>query len=88
MGIHLGPLLQEVRPEIIVPMGAIACSLFPNINLNLDHGLPCVGKWGAWEGVCFPTYHPSAGIHASSFMIPLQADFHTLQLFLHRLDHE
>lgn len=84
--VHLAPLLAVVKPEIVVPMGAVACALFPEINLNLDHGLPCVGSWGAWEGVVWPMYHPSAGIHATSFMIPLQADFAGLREFLRRLD--
>lgn len=85
-GAHLGPLLQSVKPEVLVPMGQIACSLFPHINLNLDHGLPCIGKWGAWRGVIWPSYHPSAGLHTTSFMIPLQADFAALKEFLRRLD--
>ena len=29
---HLSSLLQEVRPEIIVPMGPVSCSLFPEIE--------------------------------------------------------
>lgn len=85
-GTNLGLLLQSVRPEILVPMGQIACSIFPDINLTLDHGLPCVGKWGAWEGVVWPMYHPSAGLHATSFMIPLQQDFAALKQFLRKLD--
>jgi uracil-DNA glycosylase family 4 len=86
MGIHLGPLLEQVRPTIIVPMGAVACSLWPEINLNLMHGLPMEVRWGAWRGVLWPCYHPSAGIHQSSFMIPLQTDFANLKEFLRRLD--
>jgi DNA polymerase len=79
--VHLAPLLAQVKPEVLVVMGAIACSLF-DINLNLEHGLPCVKKCGAWVGVCFPMYHPSAGLHATSWMIPLQADFAALKKFL------
>src|SRR5262249_17967125 len=85
-GMHLGPLLARVQPEILVPMGQIACSLFPGIRLNLDHGLPCVGKWGAWSGIVWPSYHPSAGLHSSGFMIPLQTDFAALREFLRKLD--
>jgi len=87
MGAHLGPILAQVQPEVIVPMGAVACSLWPEIDLNRDHGLPVVGKWGAWRGVLWPCFHPSAGLHATSYMIPLQNDFHALKLFLSRLDH-
>ena len=87
-GMHLAPLLEKVKPEILVPMGQVACSLFPEINLNLDHGLPCVGKWGAWKGCVVPMYHPSAGLHQTSFMIPLQQDFAALREFIRRLDRE
>lgn len=86
MGIHLAPLLELVRPTIIVPMGAVACSLWPEINLNLMHGLPMEGRWGAWRGVLWPCFHPSAGIHSAGYMIPLQTDFHNLRTFLSRLD--
>ena len=86
MGLHLGTILNTVCPTVIVPMGAVACSLWPHIDLTRDHGLPMVGKWGAWSGVLFPMYHPSAGIHATSFMIPLQSDFHALKQFLKKLD--
>ena len=83
--VHLAPLLAEVQPEIIVPMGAVACSLFGKINLNYDHGLPREGRWGGWRGVLWPTYHPSAGIHATAYMIPLMQDFHALKGFLAQL---
>lgn len=85
-GIHLGITLSKVQPTVVVPMGAVACSLWPSINLPLDHGLPMVGQWGSWRGVLFPSYHPSAGIHSSGFMIPLQADFAALAKFLRKLD--
>lgn len=85
MGANLGPVLEIVKPEIIAPLGPVACSLWPEINLNRDHGLPVVGKWGAWQGVLWPMYHPSAGINSPSFMIPLQTDFHMLKLFLRQL---
>ena len=84
--LHLGPLLAEARPEIIVPMGAVACSLFTGVNLNMDHGRGRVGKWGAWQGVLWPTHHPSAGIHQTGYMISLMADFDGLKKFIRGLD--
>lgn len=84
--VHLGPLLREVHPQVLVPMGAVACSLFGDINLNMDHGIPREGRWGSWRGVLVPMYHVTAGIHATAYMIPLMQDFHNLKLFLRRLD--
>ena len=86
--VHLGPLLALAKPEVLVPMGAVACSLFGEgqINLNMDHGIPQEGRWGAWRGVVWPMYHPSAGIHATAYMIPMMQDFHNLKKFLKQLE--
>lgn len=79
ISLRLSDLLNRVRPQIICPMGSIACSIFPEIGpLTLQHGIPLPGKWGAWRGVLFPMFHPSSGIHVVSFMIPLMADFKRL----------
>ncbi len=84
--VHLSQTLNEVKPQVIVPMGAVACSVFGIGSLVMEHGLPRVGKWGAWEGVVFPTYHPTVGMHSTSMMIPLMADFHALGELLKDLD--
>lgn len=85
--VWLGPLLAEARPWILVTMGQVAASLFPEIgNLNLQHGIPLPGKWGAWEGVLFPMYHPSAGIHATGYMIALMDDFDKLEKLVRELE--
>ncbi len=85
--VFLGPILNQVRPQIIVPMGAVACSVFPEIdNLNMVHGIPQPGRYGPWQGVLFPTYHPSAGIHSPGYMIPLMADFKRLGELIRDLD--
>jgi uracil-DNA glycosylase len=80
--VHLGGLLHEVQPEVIVTMGAVACLLFKRVNLNMDHGIPFEGRWGGWHGIIYPTYHPTAGIHAPAFMIPLMEDFANLRKLL------
>lgn len=84
--VHLGELLARVKPEILVPMGAIACSLFHNVQLTKDHGIPRPAKWGSWRGVLLPIYHPSFGIHAPSMMIALMDDFHRLGVILKQMD--
>lgn len=75
---NLSLLLNLVQPEIIVPMGAIANSIFPGINLNMHHGILQPAKWGSWSGYVFPTFHPTAGMRTTSYMIPLMADFKKL----------
>lgn len=86
MSVHLAPILNQVQPQVLVPMGAVACSLWPQIDLNRDHGIPLPGKWGSWEGVLFPCYHPSSGMRSTSFMIPLMQDFQNLGILLRKLD--
>ncbi|MDA4120373.1 MAG: uracil-DNA glycosylase, partial [Thaumarchaeota archaeon] len=83
---HLPALLDRVRPEIIVPMGAVACSLFPSININIHHGRPQVGKYADWEGIVFPTYHPAAGLRSTAYMIPLRQDMKDLKELLRKID--
>lgn len=84
--VHLGPLLAQVQPQVLVPMGQVACSLFPEIDLNLHHGIPMPGKWGSNKFVLFPMFHPSAGLHATGYMIPLTQDFEGLRRLLEELD--
>lgn len=83
----LGPTLMQVQPQIVVPMGAVACSVFSEItNLNLQHGIPLVLRYGSWSGVGFPMFHPSAAIHSPSYGIPLQSDFKRLGELIRELD--
>ena len=85
---HLYGELLLTEPEIIVPMGAVACSLFDSpISLDHDHGIPqrnSLRKVNCdWEGWIFPVYHPAAGLHEGQFMIPIRSDFAALRRFLH-----
>lgn len=77
----------ECQPELIVLLGATACSLVPKIELEKDHGFPV---WveegdseylGGYEGWLIPMYHPAGGLHDSSQMIPLLEDFERVRLW-------
>lgn len=86
--LHLGPLLDCVRPQIVVPMGKIACSLFPVLGSSLErsHGMPTPGKWGAHEFILYSTYHPSSALYSPGMMIPILNDFDGLRKLLGELD--
>jgi uracil-DNA glycosylase len=84
-GRHLMPLLERLEPQVIVTMGAVAASLFPGINLNLHHGIPQKGRYGSWEGIVYPSYHPAAGLRSTAYMIPLRKDFENLGKLLREL---
>jgi uracil-DNA glycosylase family 4 len=83
---HLPALLRRLQPEIIVTMGAVSASLFPNISLSLHRGIPQWSSYGDWSGIVFPTFHPSAGLHSTAYMIPLRQDFEALKHLLRDLD--
>ena len=85
--VFLGPTLAQVQPQIIVPMGAVACSVFPEIkDFSLQRGIPLEGHYGSWSGILFPTWHPASGIHQPSFMIGLFSDFKRLGELIRELD--
>ena len=80
--------VRVVRPEIIVPMGAGACSLF-GIDVNMEHGIPrenwsLVNEFGAeyWRGTVFPIYHPSYGVSVPDAMISIRQDLETLLRYM------
>lgn len=83
---HLPALLDRVRPQIIVTMGAVAASLFPSISLALHHGIPQWVEYAGQNYILLPTYHPSAGMHATGTMIPLRDDFRALGKLIKELD--
>jgi len=86
----VGRELRYVQPEVIVTLGAIACEeLFPDCNLELEHGLPRraeipESKYGEfWSGIHVAMYHPAAGMRREEFLIPLHEDFKSLPGILH-----
>jgi len=68
-------------------MGAVALhTLFPGHNMEMEHGLPFIASWGAWEGVVVPMYHPAAGIHSGRLMLPIQQDWRHFGTLLTSMD--
>lgn len=69
---HLYPELLRLKPKLIVPMGAFACkAIDPDINLELEHGIPRMTPFG----VAFPMYHPAGGIHEPKKMLTIRTDW-------------
>lgn len=81
-GMHFLPKeVERTSPAVIVLMGGTACSMIsdPPIDLDTEHGIP---RWvehcdyfGDWSGWVVPMYHPAAGMHQTSLMIPLLEDW-------------
>lgn len=74
--------LAVVRPEVVFLMGATACGILPDIDLEVEHGIPRRGKLYGWEGWVVPLFHPASGLHNSSMMIYLLEDFEKLKPWL------
>lgn len=75
---HLREELATVDPEIVVLCGATACSMFPDIDLELEHGFPRrIGS--TWV---VPMYHPAAGLHETRYMTPMLEDWERLGMWI------
>lgn len=69
---HLLPELDRTKPRLIIPMGAFACySISPDINLELQHGIPLETAWGT----VLPMYHPAQGMYEPKKMLMLRNDW-------------
>lgn len=74
---HLIDSLQGRK--LIVPMGTLAChALDPDINLELQHGIPLDTAWGK----VFPMYHPAGGLHEPKKMLLIRNDWVRLGKYL------
>lgn len=78
---HLKHELQQLNPEIIVLMGAVACSLV-DINVEMHHGRPRRGILYGKEYLLWPMYHPSLGMHDYAMMDQIMEDWRDLGRFL------
>lgn len=78
--------IRRTEPTVIVLMGGTTCSMISNppIDLDTEHGIPrkvesgSCAYFGDWEGWVVPMYHPAAGIHNTTLMIPLLEDWKNL----------
>lgn len=76
---HLYDQLNQGQHKLIVPMGALACHVIdPDINLDLQHGIPLETSWGT----VFPMYHPAGGLHEPKKMLLIRNDWVRLGKYL------
>jgi DNA polymerase I-like protein with 3'-5' exonuclease and polymerase domains len=60
-------------------MGVLACyAIDPDINLELQHGIPLQTSWGT----VFPMYHPAGGLHEPKKMLMIRNDWVRLGKYL------
>lgn len=78
---HLLRALEEVKPKIIVTLGAVSTRWFlPGASLEQVHGIPFHFEADALvdEVTIFPTYHPAAALRNTGLMATIQEDFKVL----------
>lgn len=81
---HLRRTIEQMKPDIIIPMGAVACSLMPDLNINMWHGLPMENtNWYGHVCTTFPMRHPAESMHKTDAMIGLTRDFQALGQYIH-----
>lgn len=74
--------LRQVQPFLVILQGASACKLVDGLDLEVQHGIPFWGKIFDWPGWIVAMYHPAAGMHNTSLMIPLIDDWKWLGKWL------
>ncbi len=76
---HLFPLLERMKPKLIVPMGSFAnFAINPQVDLELQHGIPIRSAFG----MTLPMYHPAGGIHMPKSMLHIRTDWSRLRKYL------
>lgn len=81
---HIQRDIQETpRLKLVVLMGGVAASLVDGMDLEAEHGIPrWVEGWYGYTGWLVGMFHPAAGLHNSSMMIPLLEDWERLGRWL------
>lgn len=86
---HLVKEIESCQPEVIFLLGATATSLWPRLNLEVEHGIPqwvdgqeSVLSGLEWSGWVVPMFHPAAGLHDGGMMIPMLEDWEGLERWL------
>lgn len=74
--------LEEKNPDLVVLMGAPACSIVPAIWLEAHHGFPMKVDLFGTERWTVPMYHPAAGLHDPSLMTEMIQDWERLRKIL------
>ncbi len=80
---HVYEEIKRRRPSLIVPMGGVAASLIPGLDLDVQYAIPFT--WdvpGVGEHTLFPSFHPALGIHSPKEMGRLRNTFIRLRKFL------
>lgn len=74
-GYHLrGEIARMKNLKVVILMGSVACSLI-GTSADMDHGIPKMANILGFERLCWPMYHPAAGMHDYQLMSNIMADW-------------
>jgi len=79
---HVYQEIKRRKPKVIIPMGGVAATLIPGLDLDVHYAMPFT--WdvpGVGEHTIFPTFHPALGIHSPKEMARLRNSFIRLKKF-------
>lgn len=80
---HLYKNIRRVKPKYIIPMGGVAATLIPGLDLDIHYAIPFM--WdvpGVGEHTIFPTWHPALGLHSPKEMLKIRNCFIRLRKFI------
>lgn len=80
---HVYEAIRRTKPKYIIPMGGVAASLIPGLDLDIHYAIPYT--WdvpGVGEHTVFPTWHPALGLHSPKEMLKIRNCFIRLRKFL------
>ncbi len=74
------PLIESMRPSLIVPLGGFAVrAICPDVDLELAHGYPVQTRW---KITAFPMWHPASSLHEPKKMLAVRTDWDRLRRYL------
>ncbi|HXC05547.1 MAG TPA: uracil-DNA glycosylase family protein [Bacteroidia bacterium] len=80
---HVYEEVRRRKPKLIIPLGGVAATLIPGLDLDVQYAFPFV--WdvpGVGEHTIFPSFHPALGIHSPKEMGRLRNTFIRLRKYL------
>lgn len=80
---HVYKEIARRKPKLIIPMGGVAATLIPGLDLDVHYAIPFT--WdvpGVGPHTVFPMFHPALGIHSPREMARLRNSFLRLKKYI------
>lgn len=75
--------LELVKPRVVITAGGFATrAMLGNLKMSDVHGIPHWAEIAGNKYICFPLYHPAAGLHNKGFLSAFAYDLDRLKELL------